>query len=464
MAVLIKDGVWETTQTQGTGTLTLLGAKVGRRTFASAFGTGVQCKARVSGEWGFEVFKGTVVVAGATTTLSRDTVLSNDLGTTARRSLPAGTHDVVCDLSAVTTPQSDEENDWTEQQNLGGNRLTFSVDESTYVESASNNRLSLGVHDEDALQIEYDTGFVRANLLLSENSDVEGPELVLDRTSTTPAANDSLGIIRFFGRNSAAVKTSYAKIFASIADATSGSEDGRLNFLVAAAGSLTSALTLAAGRITARTGFSIFTNDKSSTDPASVGAEMLDTGGVVASVTGGACFIANRTLSDGTLVSLRQANTEEGAISVSGTTVSYGTFAAHHDTWWSGSAPQDCPLGTVLEAAEGAFNDRERLPLVRIAQPGSKAVYGVYVDDNPLIIEGKRDRRVVKRLKAMALGAFVVRVKGPIGNGDLLCMSDEAGVAWRQADDVVRSGTIGKATMSDGGESVRTVSCVLMCG
>ena len=41
--------------------------------------------------------------------------------------------------------------------------------------------------------------------------------------------------------------------------------------------------------------------------------------------SGGTCAIINRTTSDGTLISFRQDGSEEGSISVSGSTVSYNT-------------------------------------------------------------------------------------------------------------------------------------------
>jgi hypothetical protein len=95
MALIIKDRVKETTTTTGTGTVTLAGASTGFRSFAD-IGTGNTTYYTIAGqgtnEW--EVGLGTYTLSG--TTLSRDTVLSNSLGTTALISFSAGTKDVFC--------------------------------------------------------------------------------------------------------------------------------------------------------------------------------------------------------------------------------------------------------------------------------------------------------------------------------------------------------------------------------
>jgi hypothetical protein len=83
MALVVKDRVKETSVTAGTGTLTLAGASAGFQSFA-AIGNGNTTYYAivdvVTGAW--EVGIGTYTSSG--TTLSRDTVLSNSLGTTAK--------------------------------------------------------------------------------------------------------------------------------------------------------------------------------------------------------------------------------------------------------------------------------------------------------------------------------------------------------------------------------------------
>jgi len=82
MALVLKDRVKETSTTNGTGTLTLLGAETGYQSFA-VIGNGNTCyytiqntESAFEGEW--EVGIGTYTASG--TTLSRDTVLSSSSG------------------------------------------------------------------------------------------------------------------------------------------------------------------------------------------------------------------------------------------------------------------------------------------------------------------------------------------------------------------------------------------------
>ena len=93
MALVIADRVRETSTTVGTGTMTLTGAVLGFQTFAviGNANTTFYCIANQgTSEW--EVGVGTYTASG--TTLSRDTVLSNSAGTTAKIVFSAGTKDV----------------------------------------------------------------------------------------------------------------------------------------------------------------------------------------------------------------------------------------------------------------------------------------------------------------------------------------------------------------------------------
>lgn len=107
MALVVADRVRETTTTAGTGTITLAGAVTGFRTFA-VIGNGNTTYYTIAGqgttEW--EVGIGTYTSSG--TTLSRDTVLSNSLGTTAKISFSAGTKDVFVTYPASKSTYEDE--------------------------------------------------------------------------------------------------------------------------------------------------------------------------------------------------------------------------------------------------------------------------------------------------------------------------------------------------------------------
>lgn len=102
MAFVVKDRVKVTSTTTGTGTLTLGSAVSGFLSFAGIGNANTTCyvilEASESAPTHWEVGIGTYTSSG--TTLSRDTVLSNDAGTTSKISLGAGTHTVICGWSA----------------------------------------------------------------------------------------------------------------------------------------------------------------------------------------------------------------------------------------------------------------------------------------------------------------------------------------------------------------------------
>jgi hypothetical protein len=97
MPFVIKDRVKETSTTTGVGTITLAGAVTGFRSFAD-IGNANTTYYVIAGGSQFEVGIGTYTASG--TTLSRDTVLSNSLGTTAKIDFSAGSKDVFVDYPA----------------------------------------------------------------------------------------------------------------------------------------------------------------------------------------------------------------------------------------------------------------------------------------------------------------------------------------------------------------------------
>lgn len=98
-ADVFANRVGETTSTTGTGTISLIGAKTGYRTFVAGVGDGNSCKYLIitnTGAW--EIGSGTVTDAG-TDTLSRDSV-ENSTNGDAKVNFSAGTKDVYCIVSA----------------------------------------------------------------------------------------------------------------------------------------------------------------------------------------------------------------------------------------------------------------------------------------------------------------------------------------------------------------------------
>jgi hypothetical protein len=176
--------------------------------------------------------------------------------------------------------------------------------------------------------------------------------------------------------------------------------------------------------------------------------------------------IINRYTDDGVLISLRQANTQEGAISVSGTTVTYG---GGHLARWSQLPNDEDPSailkGTVLsnldEMCEWGDEDNEQLNKTKVSDvEGDPNVAGVFVstsfsDDGPLdFFVGMTGDMVIR----IAQGVTVER-------GDLL-MSAGDGTAKPQDDDIIRSKTIAKVTSTNVSctyeDGSYCVPCVLM--
>jgi len=200
------------------------------------------------------------------------------------------------------------------------------------------------------------------------------------------------------------------------------------------------------------------------------------TAGVQLEATGSAGFtrssevplVVNRLTNDGVLVSLRQATTEEGSISVSGTTVSYNAFAGSHWSQLQDGSKPEILRGTVMESIDELVQwpdepTSERLCRSKISNTaGSKRVYGVFMCWD-------EDWTSTNDMLVTSLGAFVCRVNAgvTVQMGDLL-ESNGDGTARVQADDIIRSSTIGKVTSTvktheydDGSYCVPTV---LYCG
>ena len=181
-------------------------------------------------------------------------------------------------------------------------------------------------------------------------------------------------------------------------------------------------------------------------------------------------MILNRQDSDGVMVEFRQANSVEGTISVSGSTVSYNGFSGSHD---SSGIPSDTELGTVCST----IDELDTYPDTRKDLEGND-------EDHPRKGQTRPDHAKIKVSDAVGdtrvygvLGGFQkdgkpvvnsvgigsIKVTGACNGGDLL-ESNGDGTAKVQSDDIIRSKTIGKVTIGNSTASVKLVSCVLYCG
>ena len=82
------------------------------------------------------------------------------------------------------------------------------------------------------------SGDITSNIVLI-NSNIgsdPGPDIKLRRNSSSPADNDYIGRIRFTGEKSDGVEVPYAQLTGKILDATSGTQDGRLELKLQKAG------------------------------------------------------------------------------------------------------------------------------------------------------------------------------------------------------------------------------------
>jgi hypothetical protein len=170
---------------------------------------------------------------------------------------------------------------------------------------------------------------------------------------------------------------------------------------------------------------------------------------------------------DGTLVSFFQDGASEGSISVAGNTVSYNAFCGSH---WAQLSDQSRPAilrGTVMETIDAMCDwpedggSSDRLVRVKVSDTqSSRRVYGVFLGwDGQYASTGD--------MYVAGLGAYMVRVSGVVQSGDLIESAGD-GTARTQADDIVRSTTIGKVSsthrIAEYDDGSYLVPCVLMCG
>ena len=182
-------------------------------------------------------------------------------------------------------------------------------------------------------------------------------------------------------------------------------------------------------------------------------------------------FFVNRAGNDGGLVSLRQAGTQEGDISVSGTTVSYnGGHLARWSQLPDGSKDDTILKGTVLTnlddmcvwTKDGTVLDNEQLNKMKVSDvEGDTNVAGVFVN-------WTRDEDCNSDDMNIAMtGDMIIRIAEGVvvAKGDLL-MSAGDGTAKPQGDDIRRSKTVAKVTSNHVtctyADGSYCVPCVLM--
>jgi hypothetical protein len=301
----------------------------------------------------------------------------------------------------------------------------------------------------DFLQVQADSG-----------ASTNGGSILLrsGKATGTITTNDVLGQIRF----SDSSQDIYATIQA-IVDGSTGSNDfpSRLVFSVTGDGASSPTERM---RISS-TGDTFF--GKTVATRTTIGS-FHEAAGVINATTGDTrCLDLNRQNNDGDLVLFFQAGTQEGSISVSGTTVSYN--GAHLSRWSqlpTGAEREEILRGTVLsnidEMCEWDEEDNEQLNRMKVSDvEGDKNVSGVFQawDDD--------DDTYTDDFYCAMTGDFIIRIAEgvTVERGDLL-MSAGNGTAKPQDDDIIRSKTIAKVTSTNVSctydDGSYCVPCVLM--
>jgi len=369
---------------------------------------------------------------------------------------------------------------------------TFQSSGSEAMRLDTSGRLLVGVNTS--------SGFSSARMIVNSagSSSTEAGNLVLQRGEANSAISngDAIGNLSFADESG----YTYAAISANSDKAPGSDSPGRLVFATTADGASASTERM---RID-RDGFLMYgkTTTSISTAGCSIGCNDVggaSTGTIVSTVSGEASLYCNRISNDGILIEVRQANTQEGTINVSGTTVSYN---GGHLSRWSqlaaGVERTEILRGSVLsnldEMCEWAYEAQDAV----LYTEEDELPEGVSVGDvkTPAIAAGTEDNEQLNRMKVSDVegdvnvagvfqgwdddddtytndfycamtGDFVIRIAQgtTVARGDLL-MSAGDGTAKPQDDDIVRSKTIAKVTSttvsttySDGSYCV---PCVLM--
>jgi len=325
-----------------------------------------------------------------------------------------------------------------------------------------------------------------------------GPTVQLFRNSSSPADNDLAGNLLFVAENSASEATVYANLGAHLQDVTNGTEDGKFFINTMVGGAEKSRMFMPSTETVFNEesidlDFRVESNANAHAIFVNANDENIGFGNAVnitqngfymhidadnahlvcANTQGGnttPLIKCNRQTADGDLISFMHANSEEGKISISGTTVSYNGFAGRHES--SGIATNTA-IGTVVSTIDELDvypNTTQNEALEAITHPkigqtranhakvkvsdsiGDKRVYGVVDEFNA---HGK--------VYVTSVGIAAIKVTGSCAGGDLL-ESNGDGTAKVQSDDIVRSKTIGKVTIGNSNTGVKLVSCVMYCG
>jgi hypothetical protein len=292
------------------------------------------------------------------------------------------------------------------------------------------------------------------------------PSVLLYRNDTTVTAGNALGQVGFWGNDTTSNTPTQLAYIQGVASGTHAAGDNPTDLVfgttpdgsatVAEKMRLTEAGTLLVGT--------------TSTLISTVGQKFRNDNTTYLVADSDTPLFINRLTNDGNLVAFYQANTLEGTISVSGTTVSYngghlsrwaqmlskptlfkGTVMSNLDemnvyiaptTYWTeeDELPEDVNVGDVKTETHAV--DNEQLNKVKVSDvEGDVNVAGVFVNWT------YDEAHQVDEINMAMTGDMIIRIAQGVvvQKGDLL-MSAGDGTAKPQDDDIVRSKTVAKVT------------------
>ena len=142
---------------------------------------------------------------------------------------------------------------------LGGqsDKLILDTDGDTTISADTDDQIDFKAGGTDIMSLTATTVTINdgTTIITNDNSDTltlqsadadasEGPVMVFDRASSSPADDDVIGAINFRGKDSGGNGVDYVKIQAEIMQESDGSEDGQLQFNLQKAGTSRNILTL----------------------------------------------------------------------------------------------------------------------------------------------------------------------------------------------------------------------------
>ena len=181
---------------------------------------------------------------------------------------------------------------------------------------------------------------------VGETALIQNQLCVID--STYGNAEGQGGAITFAGTTQAAPTTStfFATIDGVKHNSTSGNYSGKLRFFTRSNG-----VASMGQRMTIDDSGNVLVGKTTAGATSTAGCE-FGTYGAVLTRAAADCLTVNRETKDGTIVSIRQAATEEGTISVSGATVAYNGFTGTHWSRFIDESKPDVLRGTVMESLD----------------------------------------------------------------------------------------------------------------